>query len=331
MIVNLPTSDALNATALKLYFRAWQGVVDTLLDFDKMYNSSVSDWFDSTNGRYTEERTDYLELAQEDFHAFASIAQQANELALKARITAVSPYLLLLNSDVSLSSADGSVEFASLRTLDAVDLPKAVNALTPTPVSEIYKQHYSQMRMQRNQYAHLGDTTAILNPISVCAALIDQYLELWPDRAWLSDRVASTYVREGFFEGKHWSPLQSILHINEYDRSLIPAAGFRKLFGAKKADVKFGCFYCQSDWAVSRNGPSVVEVQTAFYDKPTKSMHCLICNADFDAIMKTCNACDGKFAAPDDAQYGAARCFTCGEESTDSSSLRHIRLNGGSG
>lgn len=317
MIVNLPTSDALNATALKLYFRAWHGIVHTLFDFDEMHQSSVGDWFDAMDDACADERAEYLEIAQEDFHAFASIAQQANELALKARIAAVSPYLLLLNSDVSLSGAAASIEFASLRTLDAVDLPKAVDALTHTPVSDAYKQRYSQMRVQRNQYAHLGDTTAVLDPISMCAALIDQYQELWPNRAWLSDRVALTYVREGFFDGKHWSPRQAIMHLIEYDRGLIPAAGFKKLFGAKKADVKFGCFSCQDDWAVSRNGPSIVEVQTTFYDKSKKAMHCLICDADFDAILKTCDACDGKFAAPDTAQYGAGQCFTCGEENTD--------------
>jgi hypothetical protein len=65
---------------------------------------------------------------------------------LKARIVAVSPYLLLLNNDMSLSGTATSIEFASLRTLDAVDLPKVVNALTSTPVSDAYKQRYTQMQ-----------------------------------------------------------------------------------------------------------------------------------------------------------------------------------------
>jgi hypothetical protein len=316
MIINLPTPDALNATALKLYFRAWHGIVDILLDFDNVYGSFFSAWFDSTDDMYADERAEYLEIAQENLHAFASIAQQANELALKARIVAVSPYLLLLNSDVSLSGIPAAIEFASLRTLDAVDLPKAVNALTPTPVSDAYLQLYTHMRVQRNQYTHLGDTTTVLNPIAMCAALADQYRELWPDRAWLSDRVKSTYVREGIFDGKHWSPRQSIMHLMEYDRDLIPAANFKKLFGVKKAEVKFGCFSCQNDWAVSRNGPGVMEVPTAFYDKSKRAMHCLICDADFNTILKTCTACHGKFAAPDAAEYGAGMCFTCGEEST---------------
>jgi hypothetical protein len=65
----------------------------------------------------------------------------------------------------------------------------------------------------------------------MCAGLIEQYHEMWPGRAWLSGRVASTYVREGFFDGKHWSPRQSIMHLMEYDRSLTPAPSIKKLFG----------------------------------------------------------------------------------------------------
>jgi len=313
MIVNLPTSDALSTTALKLYFRAWQGIVDALLEFDESYQVPVNLWLGPDDDNYADERAEYLQTAQEDFHASASIAQQANELALKSRIVAVSPFLLLLNNDVNLSSAAPQIEFATLRTLDAVDLPKAVNALTSEPVSDNYRQRYGQMRIQRNQYTHLGDTSATLDPISMCSGLIDQYLELWPGRAWLSDRVAFTYVREGFFDGKHWSPRQSIMHLMEYDRSLIPAARFKQLFGVKKAEVKFGCFRCQDDWAVRRNGPGVQEVSTAFYNKSEKAMHCLICNADFEAILEACVACGGKFAAPSEANYGAGQCFSCGE------------------
>ena len=317
MIVNLPTADALNATALKLYFRAWHGIVHILLDFDEMYPNSIDDWIDPLDDTYKNERAEYLEVAQEDLHAFASIAQQANELALKARIATVSPYLLLLNSDVKLSGTADAIEFATLRTLDAVDLPKAVNTLTSMPVSEAYTQRYSQMRIQRNQYTHLGNITAILNPIAMCAGLVDQYRELWSDRAWFSDRVDSTYVRESYFGGKHWSPRQSIMHLLEYDRLLIPAAEFKKMFGVKKADVKFGCFSCQDDWAVSRNGPGIEEVPTAFYSKSKKAMHCILCGADFAAKLKTCDACDGKFVADDSAEFGAGRCFTCGEGNTE--------------
>lgn len=315
MIINLPTFEALNSTAVKLYFRAWHGIAVMLHDFDQTYEGPVSNWITPEDDNFAEERSDYLEGAQEDLHATLSIIQQSNELALKARIAAVSPYLLLLNNEMAFSAAGKDTEFASLRTLDAVDLPKAVNTLTDRPVSSAYVQRYGELRIQRNQYTHLGDTSIVLDPITLCGTMVDQYLELWPDRPWMRDRVESTHGREGFFDGKHWSPRQEIMFLQEYDRALIPAAGFRKLFGVKKGAVKFGCHQCQDDWAVSRNGPGIMEAPTSFYDSKQKMMHCIICHADFSTVSRSCgvNGCDGKFAAPEDAEYGPDQCFTCGE------------------
>jgi len=315
MIINLPTSDALNTTAVKLYFRAWHGIMEMLHDFDLMFAGSASAWSGSEDDDCLQERNEYIEAAQEDLHAILSIVQQSNELALKARIAAVSPYLLLLNSDISFNATANDTDFATLRTLDAVDLPKAVNSLTQTPVSTAYIQRYGELRLQRNQYAHLGNTSAPLEPMGMCASMVGQYIELWPDRPWLRDRVdCLAHGREGFFDGKHWSPLQEVLLSLDYDRVLIPAAGFRQLFGVKKAAVKFACFQCLDDWAISRNGPTAGEAPTAYYDGETSSMHCLICDADFPATARVCSKqdCDGKFAAPSTADFGAELCFTCG-------------------
>jgi hypothetical protein len=314
MIINLPTADALDTTAVKLYFRAWHGIVGMLHGFDQSFEGPVSNWVKPEDDAYAEERADYLNGAQEDLHATLSIIQQSNELALKARIAAVSPNRLLLNNDVEFSAAGKDTEFASLRTLDAVDLPKAVSTLTKTPVSAAYVQHYGELRIQRNKYAHLGDTSIVLDPIKMCSAMIDQYLELWPERPWMRDRVEATHGREGFFDGKHWSCRQEIMFLLDYDRALIPAEGFKKLFSVKKAAVKFGCHQCQDEWAVSRNGPGLAEAPTAFYDSKKKAMHCLICDADFAAVTRACDACDGKFAAVADAEYGAGQCFSCGAQ-----------------
>ena len=314
MIINLPTPDALNTTAVKLYFRAWHAIVGMLHDFDQSFEGPVTNWTEPVDDLFAEERAEYLDGAQEDLHATLSIIQQSNELALKARIATVSPYLLLLNNEMAFSAITKETQFASLRTLDAVDLPRAVNTLTDQPVSDSYLQRYSELRVQRNQYTHLGDTSVVLDPIEMAAAMIDQYLELWPNCPWMLDRVESTHGRESFFDDKHWSPRQEIMFLLDYDRMLIPATKFKKLFGVKKAAIKFGCHQCQDDWAVRRNGPGLEEAPTAFYDNTKKAMHCVICDADFAAVTKPCDVdgCDGNFAACDEAAFGAGQCFSCG-------------------
>jgi hypothetical protein len=315
MIVNLPTAEALNATALKLYFRAWHGIVSILHEFDRVNETEAEQWLDPGEGLFAEEREEYLEVAQEDLHAILAIVQQSNEIALKARIVGVSPYLLLLNNDVAFGAAGKDIEFSSLRTLDAVDLPRAVNTLTKSPVGQKYVQRYGELRVQRNQYAHLGNTSVVLDPIAMCSAMAEQYLELWPGRPWLKDRVEATHGHEHFFDGKHWSPKHEIMFLLDYERALIPNATFKQLFGVKKSAVEFGCFKCQDDWAVSRNGPGLQEAPTAFYDKGGNAIHCLICDEDFAAVTKACGNDDfkGKFTASDDAEFGAGQCFSCGE------------------
>lgn len=75
MIVNLPAAEALDASAVKLYFRAWHGVVSILHDFDQSYEGDVTDWIESPDDR-NEERADYLQGSQDDLHAISSIIQQ---------------------------------------------------------------------------------------------------------------------------------------------------------------------------------------------------------------------------------------------------------------
>lgn len=64
MIINLPTAEALNTTAVKLYFRAWHGIVGMLHDFDQSYEGAVSNWVTPMDDAWAIERTEYLEGAQ---------------------------------------------------------------------------------------------------------------------------------------------------------------------------------------------------------------------------------------------------------------------------
>jgi hypothetical protein len=164
MIVNLPSCEGLNTTALTLYFRAWHSIVLMLHEFDQHYPSSEP--FNlRVEDEWREDRNAYLEECQEDLQAALAVIQQSNELALKSRIADVGPYLLLVNSDLSFSNSPKEIDFGILRTIDAVDLPRAVNTLCPTPLSAAYVEKYTELRILRNQYTHLGDTNVILDPL----------------------------------------------------------------------------------------------------------------------------------------------------------------------
>ena len=284
-------------------------------EFDQTYPSDEV-FQPEASDEWQQERSEYLEFAQEDLQATLAIVQQSNELALKGRICEISPFLLILDSDLPLSALPKDIDFADLRTMDAVDLPKAVNSLCAKPISGWYLQHYGKLRLLRNQYTHLGKANVNLNPRKMLVEMIDQYLALWPTRAWLKDRVDFISLsRRGFFDDKNWSPRQEVMYELPYDLEIIKPVQFKKLFGVSKSQLKYICHSCCDDWAIQRNGPWPSESKTAFFDGPKKAVHCLMCDSDFDAVPKSCplGACSSKLAAPDNAEFGAGACFMCGE------------------
>lgn len=318
MIVNLPTVDGLTTMALKLYFRAWTNARDTLIQFERHYPKSG--FFGSPTSQWNDERAYFLESIQDDLQANLALLQQCNELALKARIAEVSPYLLLVKSDVPFSNAAKNVDFAMLRTLDAVDLPPAVNTLTMKPLTDAYIEIYGKLRVLRNQYAHLGVAGIILDPLKMLGDIIDQYLSLWPDRAWLKDQVDMASTGQGaFYDDKNWSPRQEVMLSFSYDRVIIANASFKKLFRVTKAAVDYACHRCLDDWAISRNGPRATGAKTAYYRRSDKVIHCLMCGGDFAVGSGSCPTedCSSKFIAAANAEFGSGACFKCGRKVDD--------------
>jgi hypothetical protein len=308
MITNVPTASGLNETALKLHYRAWNSLMD-------IFSASPGRTHDG--GDWAEEHTDYLDSAQEELQAILAIVQQSNELALKARIASVSPYLLLLSAGVSFSTRQGDIDFSNLRTLDAVDLPKAVNSICAETLSQKYLQQYNDLRIQRNQFAHLGSTTAYLAPNRMLSDLVDQYLELWPNGVWLKDRVHCAYAGRGtYFDDKNWSPRQSVMASFVDDCQAMTNGQFKRLFGITKSSLKFCCHVCRNDWAIERWGPGPSETKIAYWERRISRIHCLMCDMKYPITGSSCTqaGCKSRFVSPAAEGSGTELCFMCANE-----------------
>jgi hypothetical protein len=90
MLKNIPTSDGMEQVSLRLYFTAWRYVNDILRDL--LHVEAGDD---------TREKDEFLARAQPDLQLSYTLIQQSQEIALKAKICAVSPFLLFLGSDVN--------------------------------------------------------------------------------------------------------------------------------------------------------------------------------------------------------------------------------------
>ncbi len=285
MITNLPDAEALTATALRLYFSAWNRLRGILSDWDaRIPDASL---VGEVPASWQEEAEGYLDDCQSDLQATIAIIQQSNELALKARLCAVSPYLLLLEGQLPLSNEPKDLDFFDLRTLDAQRLPQAVNTLCPTPLPHSFVTRYDALRRIRNRYTHLGEAGKMLRPVAMMHDLLDQYVELWPDRGWLRDRLrAAEDDRTAGFGDKFWNPAYGVLQMWPGDMGLMSPARFRRLFGVDPDAVSCLCHACRKN-AETRMGLVDLNMPTA-YREEHGTIRCLACHETYQPMVEAC-------------------------------------------
>ncbi|MER9694875.1 hypothetical protein NKJ16_23450 [Mesorhizobium sp. M0179] len=317
MIVNVPTADALDDVALRLYFTAWSNLIKIIDEFEQVYDVK----FDlDRDDSWEEERLGYLKACQPELQSTCAIIQQSNEIALKAMICRVSPFLLLLKSDPKFSIQNGDVDFSEFRTLDAVDLPLAVNSLCEEPLSDRFIQTYNLVRSLRNTIAHLGASTKKFRPEELIKILLFQYPQIWRSRLWLKDRVefASQTRTSYFHDFKYTSPHMDVMHELPTTISMIGKADFKKLFGEAKSKRRYLCHQCV-DAANTRYADLDLDVcRTAHLIEDGKNIHCLMCGGTFPVVRRKCevDGCKGDVISQDDSEYPEC-CHTCGKYRDD--------------
>ena len=318
MIVNIPTAEELDDTALRLHFAAWDWVVRIKTEFDKT--------FDPAEGRdyWREEWADYLAASQSDLQSVCVLVQQSNELALKARICSVSPYLLLIRSDPKFSSIPRDVDFAEYRTLDAVDLPAAVNTICSERLSDEYIQNYDKIRKIRNKITHLGRAGELFQPDEFIRILMGQYVELWKDRQWLAARIhCASAGRMSFFEDDRYGTSHSVvLEGLKEDIDLMTGSEFQAVFGHEKSKRRYLCHACIADATTKFFEPDTRISRTAYLDREGTSLSCAMCGMETHVRRVRCMAldCPGDVIASEGEYVG--RCHTCGGSERDTAA-RH--------
>lgn len=311
MITNVPSADGLNSIALRLYFSAWVSLVRIYEDFNMVHEPAVEwspNWPDTC---CEEEWPEYVASCQPDFHAICTVIQQSQELALKARVAAVSPYLLLLRADARFSQSVKDVDFSTLRTLDAIDLPGAVNTLCKDTLSGRFTQTYERVRALRNQIAHLGAPSLILEPQELIGVLIEQFAEVWPSRRWLHERLTfAATSRLGFFhDGSNTSAAMEVMQEMPFTLGMLKPAHFKRLFGHPKRTRRYLCLSCLRDATTDYAELDLAQCTTAFLSPDRKRIECAMCGNVLKVVEGRCGnaSCSGTIQCSDGA------CLTCGE------------------
>ena len=305
MISNVPTSQDLNKSALTAFFAAWHQLIQLFDDFNQSFGLENED--------FLEELEQYYGHCQAELETIYSLAAQASELALKARICEVSPFLLLLGNSSSFGESESDLDFSELRTIDAVDLPNAVNAICASKVSDGFKQRYTEIRKVRNKIAHLGGSGKQSAPREVMKLLVDQYAELWPGAQFLNNWI--NYIgsrRYSFFhDGKWTSAEMELADIQETFFSLLSKGEFKKLVGFQKSQRRYICHTCVYNGGLDRHGIGTSLTTAFLVEKNT--LRCQLCTETTEVVREDCNQDDCKGDVISDSKFNGESCHTCGQ------------------
>ena len=315
MIINIPTADSLNEVALRQYFSAWSSLIDIQSDFRATFFGDADP--KSVGNEWNEEWAEYLSACQPELQSICALIQQSNELALKAKICEVSPYLLLIRNDTKFRTKHKDVEFSEFKTLDAVELPSAVNSFCQNPLSAKMIGSYHEIRSLRNKIAHLGYLEKKFSPDELLHKLVFQYTEIWNGRSWLKDRVEfQHHTRLAFLQdGRNGSPQADVMYELRKTLVVFTNAEFLRLFGRRKSDRRYLCHVCMDDAKTKWGWPKIDDCKTAFLDKVSKSLHCIMCGGDFKITRTACKMANCKSTViGDNNDSHVGKCHVCNDE-----------------
>ena len=290
MLVNVPSAEGLNEAALRSYFDVWMRAVEIYTDFSESHDLDVGDL--QVEHAHKELWNEYSNDAQQEISHLISMLLQAIELRLKSLVAQVSPYLLLLNGSFQFSRKEAQIDFASLKTLDAIDLPRAVIALTDYELPQSFEPRFDELRRIRNRMMHLGVHEAAFEPSELIATLVEVYAILWREGEWLSNRVKyDGKSARRFFHDYEWSsPVSDAMADLRHSQALMSNEMFKTCIGAKKSSIQIFCPHCIESAAseLRRELGCATAIQTGH-----DSAKCLMCQADLTIALASepCSDC----------------------------------------
>lgn len=176
MIIDVPNPTDFATAGLSQLYLAWQIAMASLQEFDDALSYGAEDDADT--------RADYWRRSQPALANAYSLIQQAMELALKGRIAAVSPLLLIGDpADWTGRAATEEVSFGEFRTLDAADLVKVHNSIATPALDDAFKTFWEEVRRERNKVMHSTNPKAFA-PADVVRAILTAALALFAEKRW---------------------------------------------------------------------------------------------------------------------------------------------------
>lgn len=271
MIVDIPTAADFQSAGLKQVHLAWQIAMQSVHDFDEATYYKLAD---ETPEEAAEE---FWQRSQPALANAYSLIQQGMELALKGRIAAITPYLLIGDpTDWTRSAASTPVSFGEFRTLDAADLVRVHNSVAAPPLDDTFKTFFDQVRRDRNRIMH-SSAPGTFTPGGVVRTLLIAIEALFNDVPWprrlLELEEESKFASLGFVDSARNNVLRQI---DTAIRHLQPAEA-KRFFGYDDDRRGYLCPRCyfESNRDYQDEWPHLAQLTTK--TRGATELYCLIC------------------------------------------------------
>lgn len=320
MITDVPTVDEFMTAGLNQLYLAWQIAMQAIGDYEM-----VSEVVDVEEG--DEAGQDYWAKSQPALANAFGLTQQAMEMALKGRIAAVSPYLLISRDPKEWPKGvdTGAVPFSEFRTLDAVDLVKVHNTFAHMRLPEAFVNFWNDVRRDRNRIMHSVPARPI-EGMTLVRTVLTAAETLFSDTPWplllLRMESEGKYAAYGLDDGTQNVVMKQV---DMTVRNLMPAES-RRFFGFDPGRREYSCPTCldqaNSDW--DQELPKLA--QFAGRRVGDTVLHCALCKQATTVERTRCADGDCKGDVVHDNI-----CLSCLSEQDDPSLFSYVLIGDKSG
>ena len=339
MIVEIPDADDFARASSNLLNLAWQVAVDYLefweeselihpepgIPFTMTDENGLEIQVTGEEGLPTPEQAaatekEFWRRSQPALANALSLIQQAVEFALKGRIAAVSPFLLISREagEYSKAGAMKDLPFSSFRSIDAADLMRLHDTVCQERIRDRFGEFWEHLRRERNRRIHsVEPRPTLLSPFSLIQWVLVANEMLAERKPWFYRRLeylASSEMKVAYETcattdyAKTLSQMEKAIHY--LDKKFT-----RRLFGHDHRSRTYVCVNCrdladEDLWDELDLGKTAQLTPKA---PDTKIVLCAVCRYEVDVRREACPEEDcGRTVICDEPGPHFGECLSCG-------------------
>jgi hypothetical protein len=308
MITDIPTPQEFERSSLSFLHLAWSIASRTL---DELDCADLPSWDDDGSAGSA-----YLTEAQPELGNALALVLQAQEMSLKGRIAAISPYLIIARDprDWPKRCENTDVSFAEFRSADAADLIRIHNTVSATRMPRDFADLFDRIRRRRNALVHTVSTNDRVHPQEVFRYVLQTVHHLhggihWPTEGirYLSSSPLSVVQSHDFSYGVVLTEMRLCIETLNCKDALA-------LLDFDKAAPAFFCPNCYEMKGEAEEFPPMAQLEGDL--QITTRLKCFFCRSISEVVRRRCldPNCTELVLISDRPNVGEFFCLECCEE-----------------